>query len=68
MSYAFEFTVDIVRALQEIERARTIVRLIVLPPVVAERLRLEAHVRTTHFSTQIEGNRLTLEEAAAVIE
>ncbi len=68
MSYAYEFTVDIVRALQEIERAREIVRLNVLPPVVAERLRLEAQVRTTHFSTQIEGNRLTLEEAEAVIE
>ena len=68
MGYEFEFTAEIVRALQEIERAREIVRLTVLPPVAAERLRLEAHVRTSHFSTQIEGNRLTLEEAAAVIE
>jgi Fic family protein len=68
VSYKFNFNLEIVRSLQEIERAREVVRLTVLPPVVAERLRFEAHIRTTHFSTQIEGNRLTLEEAEAVIE
>jgi Fic family protein len=68
VSYVFDLTIEMVRALQAIERARETVRLTVLPPVLAERLRLDAQVRTTHFSTRIEGNRLTLEEAQGVIE
>ena len=68
MSYGFEFTPRIVQHLQSIERSREAVRLSILPPMVAEGLRFEATVRSTHFSTQIEGNRLTLKEAEAVIE
>jgi len=69
MSYRFTFTPEIVRTLQVIERARAEVTLTVLPPAVVEGLRLQARVRSTHFSTRIEGNRLTLAEAEqAVIE
>jgi len=69
MSYRFNFTPEIVRFLQAIERARAEVTLTVLPPAVAEGLRLRARVKSTHFSTRIEGNRLTLAEAEqAVIE
>ena len=68
MSYDFEFTPKIVQHLQSIERSREAVRLSILPPLVAEGLRFAAYVRSTHFSTQIEGNRLTLKETEAVIE
>ena len=60
MPYQFDLTPEIVRALQSIERARAQVQLTVLPPAVAEGLRLRARVRSTHFSTRIEGNHLTL--------
>jgi hypothetical protein len=59
MPYLFEFTPELVRALQSIERSRTEVQLTVLPPAVAEGLRLRARVHSAHFSTRIEGNRLT---------
>ena len=67
MSYRFTFTPEIVRALQSMEAARTKVQIVVLPPAVAEGLRLRARIRSTHFSTRIEGNRLTLVEAEEVI-
>ncbi len=34
---------------------------------VAEHLRQQACVRSTHYSTRIEGNRLTLDEAEQVV-
>jgi Fic family protein len=69
MTYKYAFTPEIVRHLQTIERARAEVTLTVLPPAIAEGLRLRARVRSTHFSTRIEGNRLTLVEAEqAVLE
>ena len=53
----------------EIKAACQTVRLTVLPPQVIERLRQQARVRSTHYSTRIEGNRLTLVEAEqAVLE
>jgi len=65
----FTFTPAVVRDLMEIEAARQTVRLTVLLPQVAERLRQQARVRSTHYSTRIEGNRLTLVEAEqAVLE
>jgi len=67
MSTRFTFTSAIVRSLMEIEAARETVRLTVLPPQVVERLRQEARVRSTHYSTRIEGNRLTLVEAEQAV-
>ncbi len=67
MTYRFTFTPEIVLALQSIEAARTRVQMVVLPPTVAEGLRLRARIRSTHFSTRIEGNRLTLREAEEVL-
>ena len=67
MPYHYAFTPEIVGLLQAIERARTEVRLTVLPPAIVERLRHRARVRSTHFSTRIEGNRLTLQEAEQVL-
>jgi Fic family protein len=67
MAYRFTFTPEIVRSLQTIERARTEVTLTILPPALVEHLRMQARVRSTHYSTRIEGNRLTLAEAEQVI-
>lgn len=67
MNERYTFTPAIVRDLMDIESARQIVNLTVLPPQVAERLRQEARVRSTHYSTRIEGNRLTLAEAEQVV-
>jgi Fic family protein len=67
MAYRYSFTPEIVRSLQVIERARAEVTLIVLPPALVERLRFQARVRSIHYSTRIEGNRLTLAEAERVI-
>ena len=68
MTYNFSFTPSIVRYLQTIERVRQTVRLTVLPPVITEQLRQQAHIRSTHYSTRIEGNRLTLKETEQVIQ
>lgn len=68
MSYNFELTASIVRNLQTIERVRETVRLTVLPPAIAEVLRFQAHIRSTHYSTRIEGNRLTLKETELVVQ
>jgi Fic family protein len=69
MTYTYAFTPEIVRKLQSLEWPRAEVTLTVLPPAIAEGLRLRARVRSTHFSTRIEGNRLTLMEAEqAVLE
>ena len=55
-------------ALMQIESARTAIEHTPLPPAVQEELRHRARVRSTHYSTRIEGNRLTLEEAGQVID
>jgi len=68
MAYQYELTPAIVRYLQTIERVRETVRFTILPPAVAEALRFQAHIRSTHYSTRIEGNRLTLKEAELVIQ
>lgn len=68
MAYNFSFTASIVRYLQIIERVRQAVRLTILPPVVTEQLRQQAYIRSTHYSTRIEGNRLTLKETEQVIQ
>jgi len=68
MSYTFGFTPSIVRSLQTIERVRETVRLAVLPPQVVEVLRIQTNIRSTHYSTLIEGNRLTLDETAIAVQ
>ncbi len=68
MGYNITFTAAIVRSLQTIERVRETVRLTILPLMIAERLRFQAHIRSTHYSTRIEGNRLTLKETEQVIQ
>jgi len=54
--------------LMEIEAARAVVAQVSLPVAVQAELRRRARVRSTHYSTRIEGNRLTLQEAQEVID
>jgi len=68
MAYKFDFSLPVVRNLQTIERVKERMSLTVLPPAIAEVLRIQAHVRSTHFSTAIEGNRLTLKETEMVVQ
>ena len=68
MTYNFSFTPTIVRYLQTIERVSQTVRLTILPPIITEQLKQQAHIRSTHYSTRIEGNRLTLKETEQVIQ
>ena len=68
MPYNFELTPKIVKHLQAIERVCETVRLTVLPPAIAEMLRIQANIRSTHYSTLIEGNRLTLNETETVVK
>lgn len=67
MNPHYTFTPASVRSLMEIEAARQAVQLTVLPPAVVEALRQTARLRATHYSTRIEGNRLTLAEAEQAV-
>jgi Fic family protein len=58
---------SIARGLMQIEAARALVDHTPLSLAAEAELRARARVRAAHFSTFIEGNRLTLEEARAVI-
>lgn len=51
-----------------IEAARQAVADLPMTPTVQARLRESARLLSTHYSTQIEGNRLTLDEATRVIQ
>lgn len=64
----YTLTPAMARHLMEIEAARAVVEQIPLPPEVQSELRRQARIRSTHYSTRIEGNRLTLAEAERVIE
>src|ERR1035437_5317584 len=58
----------IARALMEIEAANTVVEHTPLSPAIEAELRHKARIRSTHYSTRIEGNRLTLKEAQEIVE
>lgn len=63
----YTLTPAMARALMEIEAARAVVEHAALPPSMESELRHRARIRSTHYSTRIEGNRLTLAEAAQVV-
>src|SRR5689334_235616 len=64
----YNITPPLARRLMEIESARSVVEHTPLPPAVEAELRQRARIRATHYSTRIEGNRLTLEQAEQVIQ
>src|ERR1044072_32608 len=63
----YTLTPAIARALMEIEAARAVVEHTPLPANVEEELRRRARLRSTHYSTRIEGKRLTLAGAGRVV-
>jgi Fic family protein len=64
---AFTLTHSMVSKLTQIEATRVVVESTLLPTPLLAELSRQARVRATHYSTRIEGNRLTLEEAEQVI-
>jgi Fic family protein len=64
---SFTLTHSIVGRLTRIEAARVVVENTPLPTLVLAELSRQARIRATHYSTRIEGNRLTLDEAEQVI-
>jgi Fic family protein len=64
---AFTITPAIARALMRIEAARQAIHTLPVTPRVLARLRETARLFSTHYSTRIEGNRLTQEQVAQVI-
>ncbi|MCX7003143.1 MAG: Fic family protein [bacterium] len=63
----YTLTSVIARGLMEIEAARAVVATTTLPPAVEAALQQRARLRSTHYSTRIEGNRLTLAQAEQVV-
>jgi Fic family protein len=64
----FTVTPAIATALMRIEAAKESITRLPITPRVLARLRETARLFSTHYSTQIEGNRLTQEQVAQVIE
>lgn len=64
----YAITPAIANALMAIEAAKAVVAHTPLPPTVEARLRERARLRSTHYSTYIEGNRLTLAETQKAVE
>jgi hypothetical protein len=64
----YTITPAIARSLMEIEAAKAVVEQMPLSPAIEAALRHKARIRSTHYSTRIEGNRLTLRETREVIE
>jgi Fic family protein len=64
----YEITPAIARALMRIEAAREAVRHLPITPAVLASLRETARLHTTHYSTMIEGNRLSEVEIKELIK
>ncbi len=64
----YTITPSIAQALMRIEQAKTIVKNIPLTPALEMALRQKSRLKSTHYSTYIEGNRLTLKETEEIIQ
>ncbi len=64
----FTITAKVARCLMRIEAAKQAVLDLPIPPSVLATLRETARLFSTHYSTMIEGNRLTQEQVSKVIE
>ena len=63
----FKYTDNIVIDLMHIEKYKSIVESSVIPPFIAKNLREESKLKSTHFSTRIEGNPLNIQQVTEVI-
>lgn len=64
----FTLTPKITNCLTQMEVTRQIIDLLPISPRVINSLRRTAKLMTTHYSTEIEGNELTLKEVERVVE
>src|ERR1035438_2041416 len=64
----FTITPAMAKGLMRIEAVRQAIRTLPITPRVLANLRETARLFSTHYSTMIEGNRLTQEQVAQVIE
>ena len=64
----FAITAGIARDLMRIEAVKQTVQMLPITPRVLANLRQTARLFSTHYSTSIEGNRLTQREVAEVLE
>jgi Fic family protein len=64
---AFQITPGIARGLMRIEAVKTSIEYLPITPRVLADLRESARLFSTHYSTTVEGNRLTQEQVAQVI-
>jgi Fic family protein len=64
----YQITPQIASWLMQIEAARAAVQHTPFSAAIEAELRNRARIRATHYSTRIEGNRLTLEQAEQVIQ
>ncbi|MEX1233241.1 MAG: hypothetical protein WEB58_23520 [Planctomycetaceae bacterium] len=64
----FEITSRVALALMRIEGAKQSIQHLPMTPAVLATLRETARLYSTHYSTMIEGNRLTQEQVAQVVE
>lgn len=64
----FSITAKVATSLMRIEAARQAVQDLPITPAVLATLRETARLYSTHYSTMIEGNRLTQEQVSKVIE
>lgn len=64
----FSITSKIAQSLMRIEAAKEAVRHLPITPTVLATLRQTARLYSTHYSTMIEGNRLTQDQVSKVVE
>ncbi len=64
----FNISNEILLLLAEIERLTVHLHQAVIPPEVLAHIKKQCLVSLTHFSTQIEGNKLSIEQVSGVLE
>lgn len=64
----FQLSGAILTAIADIERLTLLLKQIFIPPEVLQHIKKQCLVALTHFSTQIEGNQLSLEQVSGVVE
>ena len=64
----YSITPDIARSLMEIEAAKAIIDTLPISPTIEAELRYKARLRSTFYSTQMAGNRLSLKEVEEIIK
>src|SRR3989338_5892731 len=64
----FQITPATIKVLGKIEASKDIVEELDLPLDLEQAFRKEASVKMSHYSTKIEGNRLTLRQAKKLLE